>query len=121
MDDLITYQSVSSAKLQTVHGTDTPSKADPWAWTWRGNGLLRVASSHWEILGHGEHEDCGQWIVIYAQKSIFSPAGINVYTRGKHNLPEAVLKSIKAALEDFGQDSLRALVESMYSVHQDSK
>lgn len=71
LDDLITYQSVSSAKLQTVHGTDTPSKTDPWAWTWRGNGLLRVASSHWEILGHGTLEDCGQWIVVYAQKSIF--------------------------------------------------
>ena len=119
IDDLITYQKLSSAKLQSVHGTDTPSKVDPWAWTWRGNGLLRVAISHWEILGHGERGDCGQWMVVHAQKSIFSPAAINVYTREKHGLPEAMLKSIKVALEGFGQDILRALVESMYSVQHE--
>lgn len=119
IDDLITYQNVSSARFQSVHGTDTPSKTDPWAWTWRGNGFLKIASSHWEILGHGKLEDCGQWMVVYAQKSIFSPASINVYTREKHGLPEAMLESIKATLADFGQDSLRALVESMYSVQQE--
>lgn len=119
IDDLIKYQSISSAKLQTVHGTDTPSQTDPWAWTWRGNGLLRVVTSRWEILGHGELEDRGQWIVVYAQKSIFTPAVINVYTREKHALSQAMLKSIAVALEGVGQDSLRALVGSMYLVQQD--
>ena len=119
MDDLITYQSVTSSKVQTLHGTDTPSQTDPWAWTWRGNGLLRIATSHWEILGHGELEGWGQWIVVYAQKSIFTPAVVNVCTREKRGLPESLLDSIKQALGEFGQDSLQALIESMYIVQQD--
>ncbi|KAI9876908.1 MAG: hypothetical protein M1830_005309 [Pleopsidium flavum] len=109
MDDLITYQSQSSSKLQTVHGTDTPSRANPCAWTWRGNGWLKFVTSHWEILGHGELEASGQWIVVYAQKSIFTPAVINVYTRKKEGLPEAMRKRIEGALEELGHEDLRAL------------
>ncbi|MCJ1348322.1 hypothetical protein MMC31_006553 [Peltigera leucophlebia] len=118
IDDRINYQSLSSSKLQTVQGTDTPSQANTWAWTWRGNGWLKLVTSHWEILGHGQLQDHGQWIVVYAQKSVFTPAVINVYTRKKEGLPEALRKGIEAAVEEFGHQDLQALIRSLYSVLQ---
>lgn len=120
LDDLITYQGFSSAKQQSVHGTDTPSSANPFAWTWRGNGWLKIAASHWEILGHGAlPDDGGQWLVVHAQKSIFTPAVLNVYTRAKEGLPEDVRAGIEDALRELGIEDLRTLVGSMYSVPQD--
>lgn len=118
IDDLITYQSLSSSKLQKIQGTDTPSQANPWAWTWRGNGWLKLVTSHWEILGHGELQDHGQWIMVHAQKSVFTPAVINVYTRKKEGLPEAMRKGIEVAVGEFGHEDLQALMRGLYSVPQ---
>ncbi|MCJ1270049.1 hypothetical protein MMC22_009943 [Lobaria immixta] len=119
IDDLITYQGLSSSKLETVHGTDTPSQTDPCAWTWRGKGWLKFVSSHWEILGHGEVGESGQWMVIHGQKSIATPAVVNVYTRKREGLPKDMRKEVEVALEELGDEHLRALVRSMYSVRHD--
>ena len=118
IDDLVEYQSLSASKLQSVRGTDTPSRANPGAWIWRGNGWLKFVTSQWEILGHGEVDGAGQWMVVYAQKSVFTPAVINVYTRRKEGLPAPMRKTIEAAFEELGHEDLRALVQSMYSVPQ---
>lgn len=118
IDDLITYQSLTSSKLQRIQGTDSLSQANPWAWTWRGNGWLKLVTSHWEILGHGKLQNHGQWIMVYAQKSVFTPAVINVYTRKKKGLPEAMRKEIETAVGEFGHQDLQALMGSLYSVPQ---
>lgn len=56
--------------------------------------------------------------MVYAQKSVFTPAVINVYTRNKEGLPEAMRKGIEAAVEEFGHQDLQALIRSLYSVLQ---
>ena len=119
VDDQITYQTLSSSKIQTIRGTDTQFLERPYAWTWRGTGWLKLASSYWEILGYGETEDGQQWMVVHAQKSVFTPAVINVYTRRKEGLSEEVRKSIETALEGFKHEPLTALVKSLYVVRQD--
>ena len=41
---------------KSIRGVDTPDESVPGgaAWNWRGRGWLKVASSHWEVLGWGE-------------------------------------------------------------------
>ena len=119
IDDLITYQGLSSAKIQSIHGIDSRSQSNPRAWTWRGTGLLKMISSHWEILGHGELESCGSWMVIYAQKSMLTPAVINVYTRKSSGLPVAELVKLADILKGYGEPSLLHLVEDIYTIRHD--
>ena len=51
MDDLVTYQNLDSNEIKSVRGVDT-SKRDG-SYVWRGKGMLKVASSRWEVLGWG--------------------------------------------------------------------
>ncbi|KAL2850192.1 hypothetical protein BJY01DRAFT_245659 [Aspergillus pseudoustus] len=64
---------------------------------WRGSRWLRFVSTRWEILrfrsGEGQQaedeeqeekeEEADEWMVVYAEKSIFTPAGISVYCRSR--------------------------------------
>ena len=102
-----------------MRGTDSPSPERPGDWTWRGNGWLKLAKCHWEILGFGELEGCGQWAVVYAHKSIFTPAVINVYTRRKDGLDGEKLKQLKSVLKSLGDENWGQLVEGMYHVKQE--
>ncbi|KAJ5911765.1 uncharacterized protein N7473_001068 [Penicillium subrubescens] len=99
LDDLVQYQSrnPSNPKIHTVHGVDTPSQSNPGAWDWRGKGWLLIASSNWEVLGfgyepktgtvtEGEEELGNAWVVTYFAKTLFTPAGIDVYSRGKEGV-----------------------------------
>ncbi|ERF69400.1 hypothetical protein EPUS_05945 [Endocarpon pusillum Z07020] len=119
LDDLITYQTLTSPQLQTMRGTDISSTGKPGEWIWRGNGWLKFVTSHWQILGFGEQEERGQWAVVFAQKSLFSPAVINVYTRRKDGLDEEKLQELKKILRSLGDGKWGDLVEVMYIVKQE--
>ncbi|KAL1961858.1 hypothetical protein VTN77DRAFT_982 [Rasamsonia byssochlamydoides] len=117
---------------------------------WRGTGLLRLVSNRWEILGYGsssssskkkecnndydnnegiEEDSSYAWMVVYAEKSMFTPAGISVYSRWKRGLPEKVAGAIQDALmelverhdddDDDDDDGFRLLVEGMCDIRQD--
>ncbi|KAF2101667.1 hypothetical protein NA57DRAFT_73107 [Rhizodiscina lignyota] len=128
VDDLVEYQSPGNPKTKSVNGI---SRSDPkaglspgWAWHWRGKGLLKIASSNWEVLGYGEVNDGGEpnsFIVTYFTKTLFTPAGIDVYSRNK-KLSESTLASIKGALEGFEDPALKKLSGEIFEVPtEDSK
>jgi hypothetical protein len=121
LDDLVTYQSLTGDKLKTVSGTDTP--AGSVAWNWRGNGWLIIVSSHWEVLGWGEEEggegEGGQWVVTYFAKTLFTPAGIDIYSRRKEGLKEGTLQAVKQALGKVDAEVVRGLVGSIFEVKSD--
>jgi hypothetical protein len=119
LDDLITYQTLTSPGLQTMRGTDSPCPGKPGDWTWRGNGWLKFVTSNWQILGFGELEECGHWVVVFAQKSLLSPAVINVYTRRKDGLDEEKLRELKRRLRCLGDGKWGDLVENMYYIKQE--
>ncbi|KAL8835184.1 MAG: hypothetical protein Q9170_003430 [Blastenia crenularia] len=116
LDDLITYQTLSSAKSKTMRGTDTPSPADPRAWTWRGNGMLKFVTSHWQILGFGEEDRGEDWLVVWAQKSIFTPAVLNVCTRHKEGMGVEWVEGMKELCKGMGDLQLEKAVENLYRV-----
>ena len=54
LEDVIEYQEMGKSKVHMVKGVDTISAGDNTAaWNWRGKGIIKIASSHWEILGWG--------------------------------------------------------------------
>jgi hypothetical protein len=119
LDDLVSYQTLTSPKTKTVHGIDTPTPGDPGAWDWRGKGWLVIASSHWECLGFGRCDDGNEWIVTYFAKTLFTPAGIDVYSRSQEGLGGEVVEGILGALRGLEIQEIRELVEGVFEVPQD--
>jgi hypothetical protein len=121
LDDLVTYQSLTGDKLKTVSGTDAPAGSG--AWNWRGNGWLMIVSSHWEVLGWGEEEESDgegcKWVVTYFAKTLFTPAGIDIYSRRKEGLKEGTLQAVKQALGKVDAEVVKGLVGSIFEVKSD--
>ncbi|KAI4253134.1 MAG: hypothetical protein LQ352_003870 [Teloschistes flavicans] len=117
LDDLVSYQGLSSDKVKTVEGIDTsPSPFTGGEWDWRGKGWLKIASSHWEILGWGDLADGNQWVVIYFAKTLFTPAGLDVFSRRKEGLPEEVMEGIKSALGASKDAEVKSLAGEIFEV-----
>lgn len=124
LDDLIEYQGIASDKIKAIRGTDKASES-PFAWDWRGSGWLFIASSHWEILGYGLLKGAGskgsdlEWAVTYFEKTLFTPAGIDIYTRPEARVPEGALAEIKAKLKESGGTLLGKQVDELFAVKHD--
>lgn len=78
-----------------------------------------IASSHWEVLGYGDLEEGQQWAVTYFAKTLFTPAGIDVYSRMKEGLSEAVMVGIKEALAAVEHAGVTSLVGELFEVKRD--
>ncbi|KFY00041.1 hypothetical protein V490_01509 [Pseudogymnoascus sp. VKM F-3557] len=120
LDDTVTYQNLTSPNLKTVSGIDTP--AGDGAWSWRGKGWLMIASSHWQFLGYGEGGEGAEgegWAVTYFQKTLFTPAGIDIYSRRKEGLGAEMLQGITAALGQNESEEIRELAKVLFEVKRD--
>ncbi|KAL4943701.1 hypothetical protein BDV06DRAFT_130351 [Aspergillus oleicola] len=118
IDDLVRYQSLESDKVKSVHGVDTPSPGNQGAWDWRGKGWLMIASSHWECLGFGHTDDNNKWIVTYFAKTLFTPAGIDIYSWSKEGLPQTVVDDMLKALKELGVEEITTLANSIFPIPQ---
>lgn len=120
LDDLVEYQGSPTSKTSTVNGISRPVHDNPagtgWAFKWRGKGWLKIASSDWEILGWGEDKAGNGWAVTYFQKTLFTPAGIDVYSRKIEGVDEGTLKGIKEALRMMEDAGVKMLAESIFEI-----
>jgi hypothetical protein len=85
---------------------------------------LMIASSKWEILGYGDEEGTGSeggvkngWVVTYFAKTLFTPAGVDIYSRVGALKPETV-EGIKAGLVGLGGD-VEKLANEMFEIKMD--
>ncbi|MCJ1253033.1 hypothetical protein MMC24_000840 [Lignoscripta atroalba] len=121
LDDIVSYQSLTSDKFKTVVGVDKASGQDTGAWDWRGKGWLAIASSHWEVLGYGDGDRSGeQWAVTYFAKTLFTPAGIDIYSRSQNGLSEAILANIKKALAAVDDSGVKKLATEVFEIKRDN-
>ncbi|KAL3475617.1 hypothetical protein BJX99DRAFT_229294 [Aspergillus californicus] len=118
IDDLVSYQALNSDKVKTIHGVDTPNPGNQGAWDWRGKGWLMIASSHWECLGFGHTEGNNQFMVTYFAKTLFTPAGIDIYSRNKEGLPQVTVNEILKALNELGVEELTELASNIFQIPQ---
>jgi len=119
LDNITTYQTLSSDKVKTVHGIDTPAQGEPAFYDWRGCGWLRIASSRWEIVGYGVTDDDGAWLLVYSHAFIFTSSGLILYSRKKNGLLEDVWASIQAALGELQVEAITDLAGNMFQVKSD--
>lgn len=118
IDDVVSYQTLTSNRSKTVVGVDTMS-GDTGAWNWRGKGWLALASSHWEVLGYGDMEREHQWAVTYFAKTLFTPAGIDVYCRKKEGLGHDMIQQIMNAVAAIEDGKVKGLARKMFEIKRD--
>jgi len=98
---------------KSVKGVDTPDGEG--AWNWRGKGLLKPVTSHWEVLGWGERTVEGEterWVVTWFAPSLFTPAGLDIYSSRKEGLTEQTYVDVMAALENLEATEMAELVKA---------
>lgn len=134
IDDVVTYQPLNSDSIKTVHGVDRPFEVPDLkvndaegqdrkdraslGYHWRGKGWLMIASSKWEILGYGEEEGgANHWVVTYFAKTLFTPEGLDIYSR-TGPLKDSTIGEIKSALKGLGGQVAR-LAEMLFVVAVD--
>jgi hypothetical protein len=123
LDDSVLYQKLGQSKDSSVYGISRPVEIEgvPFgmAYSWRGKGWLRVATSQWEVLGWGKDEEAetpNDWVVTSFSKTLFTPAGLDIYTRTKESLSAVTLAKIKEQLEGLADEDWSAMVKSIYEV-----
>lgn len=119
LDDVVEFQPQSCEKVKQVKGTqserDPPCKESAsWSCSWRGKGLIRVASAHWELLGWGGEGEEGQWMVTFLEKTVFTLEGVDVYSRRPDGASEESLDEIQKALVMTEHPSLERLAAELY-------
>lgn len=81
-----------------------------------------IASSHWQFLGYGgrgEGGEGGGWAVTYFQKTLFTPAGIDIYSRRKEGLGAEMVQGITTALGENESEEIRELAKVLFEVKRD--
>ncbi|MCJ1358651.1 MAG: hypothetical protein MMC33_008651 [Icmadophila ericetorum] len=133
LDDTVTYQTLTSPTLKTVRGIDTsapprggPPDENTGAWNWRGKGWLAIASSHWAVLawadgkeGDGVGVRGEEWAVTYFMKTLFTPAGIDIYSRMRDGLSVGTMEKIRFALKEVPDETVRRLAGELFEVKRD--
>lgn len=71
-----------------------------------------ISSSKWQILGSD-----ADWAVTYFEKTIFTPAGLDIYARDAGGLPEDLAKDIVAKTKQLGGE-VGKLAESFFPVER---
>ena len=123
LDDLVSYQSLDADKVHTVHGVDKASAKGSYdAWDWRGKGWLMIASSHWEVLAWGEESrSSNPWAVTYFAKTLFTPAGLDVYSKSPAGLQSGTLQQIKDALAASSTPGVKSLASEIFEIKMDGR
>ncbi|KAF3213960.1 hypothetical protein TWF192_001174 [Orbilia oligospora] len=108
-----------AARLVTksIHGVDYPLSENEGDLTykWRGKGLLFIATSRWQVVGYGGRDvrtvvgeggeevlEGVEWVVTYFEKSLFTPAGVDVMTVAREGVDEETLGAIGEGLKGIG-------------------
>ena len=122
LDDYVTYQSLNNDKISNVKGIDKSSAPGEGRgeWDWRGKGWLMIAGSHWEVLTWGEEEESGnKFMVTMFAKTMFTPAGIDVYSKSRDGLKEGTLEGIKKALAEVEDEMVNSMAREIFEIQID--
>ncbi|KAF3917728.1 hypothetical protein ABW20_dc0101028 [Dactylellina cionopaga] len=133
IDDIIHYNPRSTAEgaepvVKSIHGVDYPLGSTPTdlSYKWRGKGWLFIATSRWQVVGYGGADvkevdgvvEGVEWVVTYFEKSLFTPAGVDIMTVEKGGVSEETRKGIDEGLKACG-GVLEELQPQMFEIPRD--
>jgi len=99
--DAVTYR--SRGRSRVVLGADTRDGSVEGGWSWRGlTPLTRLTGSRWRVVASGTTGDGPDhvWAVTSFERTLFAPAGTDVYCRAPRISPEARELAYAAAGRD---------------------
>lgn len=80
----------------SINGFDTPDATKPGSFVWRGDGLLAMLKSKWDVIYLAP---AGDWAIIHFDKTLFTPEGYDVMARSGQ-LTEKVQQQIHEKLSE---------------------
>ncbi|MGW5866263.1 hypothetical protein ACWFRJ_29220 [Streptomyces sp. NPDC055239] len=95
MRDEVAYR--TRRGVRRILGTDT--HLDTTTYRWRGRGPLALLTSTWQVP---EHSPTDTWAVITFNRSLVTPAGVDVVVREAYLSDETVMAEALAAGERLG-------------------
>ncbi|KAK6354777.1 hypothetical protein TWF696_003913 [Orbilia brochopaga] len=137
IDDMIHYQARSTttaasstpAPVKSIHGVDYPLTDNPTdlSYKWRGKGWLMIATSRWQVVGYGGRDvrdvdgvlEGVEWVLTYFEKSLFTPAGVDIMTLEKDGVDDETFKAIQDGLKGCGSSVLAELQGQMFDIPRD--
>ncbi|CAH7681067.1 expressed protein, partial [Phakopsora pachyrhizi] len=133
LHDLVEYHSGlsvdSTDPRKQIIGIDRPvsSSLGRIQWKWRGQGLLMLLTSNWELLGYNIrssslHEtpfQSPEWVITYFAKTLFTPAGIDIYGRSGSPFPDDLKRELIDAIRRIPSRSISILADSMFDIPHD--
>ncbi|GAA5825918.1 hypothetical protein JCM11251_000052 [Rhodosporidiobolus azoricus] len=122
LDDLVQFRYASSKpdstpwKVKGVDTLQTDVEGNGARWKWRGKGLLKISTSQWQILGYHLSPSPPstdttalaaapaepEWVVTYFSSTLFTPAGLDIYTRRPDALSDEQVEELVKKLEGLG-------------------
>ncbi|TFY77567.1 hypothetical protein EWM64_g6447 [Hericium alpestre] len=134
-DVTITYDPVSDSgpEPRSIKGIDTllddptATDASPTRYKWRGSGLLKISTSKWQVLAFGRwspppsassdqpanEPHVYEYAVTYFQPTIFTPAGLDIYSRTAEGLPDELVGEIIDEIRQVGESGTGAAVQKL--------
>jgi hypothetical protein len=90
----------------------------------QGSGILKFVGARWEVIGwsgidglDGDRQQEGAaWMIVYQQRTILTPAAINVSCREPNGISKADWKTTDGWLTRIEDDGFRKAVEGMFMV-----
>lgn len=79
-----------------------------------------IATSRWQMLGYNSGDD-GQvpWALTYFEKTLFTPAGMDIYSRTPEGLSADLVGEIFAQVKSLGGDAA-LIAEDFFEVERTS-
>lgn len=96
LKDKVIYK--QNGREKSIEGFDKPIDGSNTKYSWRGNGLLWLLESQWQIL-HYDKEN--QILLTHFDKTLFTPEGMDVISKRKKLTAEEI-KKILAIVEELG-------------------
>jgi hypothetical protein len=104
LKDVVSYE--KNHKPKQLLGFDKPCNEGATAFIWRGNGLLGLFKSKWEIV-----YSTAEWTLIHFQKTLATAEGYDVISRQKRFSPEMLI-AIEAKLKELGVPELQVIEQN---------
>lgn len=95
--DEVIYEN-KEGKTKTIKGKDRLQDINPPKFIWRGDGLLFIAVSKWQIDYMSED---GNMALITFKKTLFTPSGADVISRSKNISETEKMKMLQILHERF--------------------
>lgn len=95
MSDRVGY--TERAEPHVLPGVDSQHAAVPTHFTWRGEGLLSLFASEWDVVAVGPAD---AWVVLTFGATLATPAGADIIARSPSLDDEALQQIVEAASAD---------------------